>query len=147
MLHALLSPIAGVSLFFIELDRGSVSECTLLPNVTILNANTISSSAGLACVSRRNEPRVGEWFYPDGTIVEGLSSADSLYVLQRIQRVDLFRRGPLPVTNEGIYTCRILDESGGIRNLYVGIYAGGGGPGGPLCMLCYCSISRSPKVV
>jgi len=98
------------------------SECnTVIPNNTILHLGNISRD-GLSCVSPLDENDIGEWFYPSGERVTR-SSPSVFTFLSRVRHVVLVR-GDIEFTSdaEGVYTCRIPDESNVQQTLYVGIY-------------------------
>ena len=97
--------------------------CTaVIPNNTILHPGNISRDDGLSCVSALNENDIGEWFYPDGE--EVTRSPGSVFSSLSRPRHVVLLRGEADFTSdaEGVYTCRILDESRMQRTLYVGIY-------------------------
>ena len=87
-----------------------------------MHPGNISRDDGLSCVSALNVNDIGEWFYPDGEEVT-LSPGSVFSSLSRVRHVVLLR-GEADFTSdaEGVYTCRIPDESGVQRTLYVGIY-------------------------
>lgn len=114
--------LVGVLLSRITLNNGAVTSVTPLENITIINSATLSESTGLACSSALSTGQnIGAWHYPDGTSGTNANGLP-LYSLARTNRVDLYRRAPLPSAREGIYTCRIPDENRAMQTLYVGIY-------------------------
>lgn len=95
---------------------------TPLANISIINADRIINSEGIACSSALDTSNndIGVWESPDGTPLNRF--LDPVYTLQRVSRVALFRRAALSSRHEGIYTCRIPDENMNIQLQYVGIY-------------------------
>jgi len=100
------------------------SECnTVIPNNTILHIGNISRD-GLSCVSPLDENDIGEWFYPNGELITRSNSSSSVFtILSRVRHVVLVRSDVEFTSDaEGVYTCRIPDESNVQQTLYVGIY-------------------------
>lgn len=95
----------------------------MLPNITIINSETLLG--GITCSSSLDlsgsTEDIGEWHYPDGRVV-GPQRQEPLYTLKRLSRVELHGQSGISSSLEGIYTCRIPDQSRIIRTLYAGIY-------------------------
>lgn len=120
--------VAGVVLYLEDGIDSDLPLGRLLPNNTLISADSLTSTYGLACYSANTQSNtIGEWRFPDGSLVGGENSNDQDQVLfrhQQIGRVTLqIREGrQLTPSLEGVYTCRIPDETGTERTLYAGVY-------------------------
>ena len=88
-------------------------------------------SAALYCLTNKNDccrksdtPQgvggIGEWFFPNGSLVHNDYSGDDIYRGRGPSFVRLQRRNNAQTT--GVFRCEIPDASGANQTLYVGVY-------------------------
>ena len=96
------------------------------------DSNTVKCHTDLdTCCSREQGPHRGDWHYPNGTVLPFSDFPGVLYMLRRLQFVNLYRDGIGPTS--GIYHCTIAtnavhndsNQSLG-ESVYVGLYTSGG---------------------
>ena len=70
------------------------------------------------------EPKLGEWFFPNETQVSSNGTQFNIYITrgQMVVRLNRKRGG-----EEGIYHCEILDSMNVIQTIYIGVYSTGNG--------------------
>ena len=97
-----------------------------VPNNTMIIPGNFSSSVateGLSCCSSRDANLIGQWFFPNGEVVPDNAFGAVFFTQQRISRVTLFEGGgDFTEDTEGVYTCRIPDDTGVEQILFAGIY-------------------------
>ena len=93
-------------------------------NNSVVNITDIGTgSAALLCTSTRQRccfSGDGWWYFPDGSEVER-NSATYYRTRSRSPGTIHLHRNP-GATTTGIFRCEILDGSGDLQSLYVGIY-------------------------
>ena len=117
LLHAHTGPGA---ILFIDVANSEV------PNNTMIIPGNFSSSEvgkGLSCCSSSDANLIGQWFFPNGEVVPDNVFGAVFFTQQRISRVTLFEGGgDFTEDTEGVYTCRIPDDTGVEQILFAGIY-------------------------
>ena len=120
--------VAGVVLYLEDGINSRLPAGRQLQNNTLISVDSLTSTYGLACYSADTQSNeIGEWRFPNGSRVGGENSNDQEQVVfghQQIGRVTLQIRDGRQFTSslEGVYTCRIPDETGTMRTLYAGVY-------------------------
>ena len=113
-----LSKITGVGIF--ANDNPAVNNSAVLAD----SSNQIGT---IYCTSGSRDSTNGQWFAPDGTQISA-GIASSLTVVYGGGNfpgyigLQLNSGSSLTASEEGVYTCIILDEDGIQQTLYVGIY-------------------------
>ena len=113
-------PLIGVFLY-------SEAQGTTLSNNTLTTPeNVFTHTSGLSCYSALVLNRLhsnGRWYFPNGTQISPLLGA-VMFIAHRISRVELLinQNSQFTSEHEGVYTCRIPDETNTIQTLYAGIY-------------------------
>ena len=73
-------------------------------------------------------PDRGYWYFPNGSTVQNLGNAQSVYTLGNPLRIELRRRSePLSTSAEGIYCCEVPTLTSESERAYVGLYSREGG--------------------
>ena len=100
-------------------------------NPVFNNSATLADSSNqigtIYCTSGSNDSSNGQWFSPDGTEITA-SSAVSLSVVHgggtfpSYAGLQLNSGYSITTSEEGVYTCVILDENGIEQTVYVGLY-------------------------
>ena len=113
--------IAGVGLYLNA--SGTTLTSGLLNNDTFIRSDSIRE---LQCVSGSTAPNVGSWIAPDGEDIT-LEDGDQFEIVVG----DSNNPGYLSVQfgstlftemEQGVYTCRIPDETGQEQYIHIGIY-------------------------
>lgn len=82
----------------------------------------------LYCFSGSRDLDVAKWYFPNGSLLESYSNNGTFVVVQggitsssyvALQQVD---GAVLDPSEEGVYTCEILDHNGTLQTLHIGIY-------------------------
>ena len=102
---------------------------SVIPNhgyVVISDIGTADDDTALLCITN-NPPSGGnsggDWFAPDGTRVPGSGTAVSGFRRRRGPMVvRLYRKTASSTPAEGIYQCRIKDDTDTLQTLHVGLY-------------------------
>ena len=107
-----------------------VGMTTLSNNTIVTPQRVFTLKDGLSCYSAalaldppNSDIAAGRWFFPNGTQIPAVTG-EVLFFASRIGRVELFINENSQFTSEleGVYTCRIPDETNTIQTLYAGIY-------------------------
>ena len=87
------------------------------------DANNDGTFDDLWCQSANNGPNIGQWYYPDGTVVPfgNFDAQIPTYSKRFPGQIALARKFGLS-GYEGLYTCIIPDENGINQTLVVGAY-------------------------
>ena len=99
----------------------------VIPNNSIILTDNFGRIPQLQCISGSKSPGVGHWFSPSGQDIT-LSANDPFDIIRGGQSdpgyvdISLHSGRILSIGDQGVYTCRIPDESGMIRFSFVGIY-------------------------
>lgn len=99
----------------------------LIPNNTIILTDNFGQIPRLQCISGSQLPNVGEWISPLGQDITN-SASDSFDILvgghsdPGYLDLSLHSGRILTVHEQGVYTCRIPDETGMNYSFHVGIY-------------------------
>ena len=72
----------------------------------------------------------GDWYFPNGTRLQFISSGNALYESRIAQQVDLLQTNSPSSSPSGIYHCNFITDGNDYRAvnhvLYLGLYASGG---------------------
>ena len=68
----------------------------------------------------------GDWYFPNGTRLQFISSGHAVYESRIAQQVDLLQRNSPSSSPSGIYHCNITDYRAVNLVVYLGLYASGG---------------------
>ena len=81
------------------------------------------------CCNAADGPHRGDWYFPNGTVLQFPNIMFNIFEIRRDHRVDLRHRGRSDVTS-GIYRCAIetnaVEDDDGQETVYAGLYASGG---------------------
>lgn len=98
-----------------------------LPNNTVIVADNFGRIPRLQCISGSEIPNVGHWITPSGQ--DATQSATDPFDVALGSRNDpgffnisLHPGQFITFSDQGVYTCRIPDEAGVTRSVFVGIY-------------------------
>ena len=99
-------------------------------NDTALLCMTNFTACCRAPYTDENGSAIGNWFFPNGTVVPSSGTHEDFYRTRGRMMVALNRRrGGV----DGIYSCEIPDSTNVTQTIYIGVYTGGIGE-------CYMSI-------
>ena len=116
-----------------NLPNNSYIDLTLVGEVKAAGVENIvrcNTDLDTCCGSMQGDHR-GDWYFPNGTIVEGPENGTDIYRRRGDQRVNLLRRNNAS-SPSGIYHCNIptialYDNFNTVGDaVYVGLYANGG---------------------
>ena len=99
----------------------------LISNNSILLTDSFGQMPRLQCISATQMPHVGEWLNPTGQDITQ-STSDPFNVIVGGENdpgyldISLHSGRILTIQEQGVYTCRIPDESGVTAYFHIGIY-------------------------
>lgn len=98
-----------------------------LLNNTIIVTDNFGRMPQLQCISGSTAPNVGQWIAPSGQDATHSTSDPFDVVLGSTNDPGYFNISLHPgqfitFSDQGVYTCRIPDEAGVTRSVFVGIY-------------------------
>ena len=113
-----------------NLTNHSYVDLTLVGTDTSDPGNTVRCHTDLPthCTNVQIKHR-GDWYFPNGTRLQFISSGHALFENRITQRVDLLQRNSPSSSPSGIYHCNITDGNdyrAVSRVVYLGLYASGG---------------------
>ena len=106
-----------------------------IANHSYVNASLLgmAGDTGIRCHTDRStccegRPDRGYWYFPNGSTLQNLGNAQSVYYLGIPHANDLRRRSePLSTSAEGIYCCEVPTFTSESERAYVGLYSREGG--------------------
>ena len=111
----------GVQVYLFDATPGTI------PNNSIILTNDFGQIPRFQCISGSLLPNVGQWIAPSNQDIT--SAAGSPFnVVPGTQNdpgyldISLDPGQILSIHDQGVYTCRIPDETGAVTSLHVGIY-------------------------
>lgn len=105
----------------------SLNDAGPIENNTVVQASE-DFIGTLYCVSGSSDFGIGNWYFPNGSLLESHSSNGTFVVVRggsalsnyiALQQVTGVVLAP---SEEGVYTCEIQDHNGTLQTLHVGIY-------------------------
>lgn len=99
----------------------------IIPNNSIILTNNFGQMPQLQCISGSKSSNVGQWFTPSGQDIA--HTTNGLFDVNVGGRndpgyldVSLHPGQIITISDQGVYTCRIPDETGIVFSVFVGIY-------------------------
>ena len=111
----------GVQVYLFDDTPGTI------PNNSIILTNNFGQIPHFQCISGSLLPNIGQWISPSGQDIT-LSTSDPFDIVTGGQNdpgyldITLHSGQILSIHDQGVYTCRIPDETGTTTSVYVGIY-------------------------
>lgn len=99
----------------------------IIPNNSIILTNNFGQIPRLQCISATELPDAGQWLAPSAQDITGLAN-DPFDIIVGDQNdpgyldISLHSGQILTIRDQGVYTCRIPDETGMNASVFVGIY-------------------------
>ena len=74
------------------------------------------------CCSSDTAIVTGNWFFPNGSVIGKKTTSHNIYIERGWSVVGLYWNDSTTIPT-GVYQCEILDATGILRNVFVGIYS------------------------